>query len=881
MLTLTMNAGGDSLWCSTSPGLVSASECQMPRRHWIVCRFNDPCILLASFDLCRIIQGRTMRRFRDFVFCCCIVLFSVQLSAQEQGVYRSIIPQPTDQERFEPLPIPLPSETVNGGNVIQAAYFTEDTQDLDGDFQASVKEEQKQAEQKQEEEKQATKEKRDDVAEQIRVAEIQLQDKKSEQEAEQSPEEASAATTDSVEENRLRLLKQLEVVLAQRNQQSQKLKDATVEFSERKVEHQNVVDGQLGFEKPYSFLILDQLQDELATFESQLASSELNESLVNADIVQAKVQVEAVEQDYRQAKESGEVVSENLASDNSRPAIELKLAHETLEYRKRRLELQNLFAETTKTRLETAKAKLVAIQDQVVFSELDLKAKQDELDKREADFRSRLGRLEAEMERSDVKWLADRQMQNADANRTPIESEELELRRLDRQRLQARVSSLNFRMELVSQSRYAWSNRYQFANRLSTQEKNIEIEQQAKEQLQQRERDFANRMLQQNELRKTVAALDTKIEALADDENGNKVRRLIERQKSAVRGKMSTVDEDVAAIQANRRINEKLLADIQGDSQRYSFANMSQNTWHRIKGIWNTELTTVDERSITIGKVCMALLIFVGGFFVSRWLSRWLGSFMTRRLKVDQSAAAAFQSLGFYGLLMSFLLGALNFVSIPLTVFTFLGGALAIGVGFGSQNILSNFISGLILLAERPVKVGDLIEMDEYYGNVEAIGARSTIVRTGTNLRLVVPNSKLLENNVINYTHGSNDVIRINVCVGVAYGSDVQQVTQLLQQAAAEHGKVLKSPEAFVLFKDFADNSLNFELHFWINMIRPLDQLRMESDIRYRIDSLFNEAGVVIAFPQRDIHLNASSPIPLHLVDAQGLACEMRKAPSA
>ena len=193
------------------------------------------------------------------------------------------------------------------------------------------------------------------------------------------------------------------------------------------------------------------------------------------------------------------------------------------------------------------------------------------------------------------------------------------------------MSSLSFRLELVNQSRHAWDKRYQFANSLSTQEQNIEIEKQSKQQLLQRERDFANRMLQQDELRKSVATLDTKMETLANDETGRKLRRLIESQKYAVRSKMTTVDEDVAAIQANRRINEKLLSDIQGDSQRYSLTNMWQNTWHHIKGLWNTELTTVDERSNYDRKShAWHCLIFGGGFFISRWLSRWLGSFMTQ-----------------------------------------------------------------------------------------------------------------------------------------------------------------------------------------------------------------------------------------------------------
>lgn len=431
---------------------------------------------------------------------------------------------------------------------------------------------------------------------------------------------------------------------------------------------------------------------------------------------------------------------------------------------------------------------------------------------------------------------------------------------------------------MINQAQEAWDRRYRFANELTTTQQNIEFEQEAKNHLEQRERDVSSRILQQDELRKSVAALESERDSFADDETGRPLRRVIDNQRNTVRNSMSIIDEDVAAIHANRRILEKLLADIQGDASRYSFASMVQNTWYQVRKIWSTELTNVDDRPITVGKVLLALLIFLGGFFVSRWLSRQLARFLSGRLHVDESAAAAFQSLSFYGLILTFLLGALNLVSIPLTVFTFLGGALAIGVGFGSQNILGNFISGLILMAERPVKVGDFVKMDEFVGSVESIGARSTIIRTPTNLRLIVPNSKILENNVVNYTHGANQLIRTSVSVGVAYGSSTREVMKLLRTAASDHGLILKNPEPFVLFREFGDNSLNFELHFWINMDSPLDRLRIESDLRCRVDSLFRDAGVVVSFPQRDIHMDTTRPIEFRLLRDDPSSRERKKA---
>ncbi len=190
---------------------------------------------------------------------------------------------------------------------------------------------------------------------------------------------------------------------------------------------------------------------------------------------------------------------------------------------------------------------------------------------------------------------------------------------------------------------------------------------------------------------------------------------------------------------------------------------------------------------------------------------------------------------------------------------------MALGVGFGSQNVINNFISGLILLAERPIKVGDLVQIDSLFGNVEEIGTRSTRIKTGANHEIIVPNSSFLESNVVNWTL-SDDRIRTVVKVGVIYGSPTHEVTRLLTKAVQDHGMVLPKPDPILLFTDFGDNSLNFEIHFWIRMRSVMERLRIESDIRYKIDQLFCEAGLVIAFPQRDVHLDSVKPLEIRLL---------------
>lgn len=200
----------------------------------------------------------------------------------------------------------------------------------------------------------------------------------------------------------------------------------------------------------------------------------------------------------------------------------------------------------------------------------------------------------------------------------------------------------------------------------------------------------------------------------------------------------------------------------------------------------------------------------------------------------------------------------LDLLQVPLAAFAFISGAIAIGVGFGAQNIINNFISGWILMWERPIKIGDFLELGEVRGTVEAINTRSTRIRRLDGVYLVVPNSHLLENTVTNWTL-TNRVVRTSVVVGIAYGSDVELATRLLEQAADEHDSVLKEPARTVVFEDFGDSALVFELMVWMKVVAGTRSLRaVRSDLRYSIDSLFRQHDVVISFPQRDVHLNGS-----------------------
>lgn len=289
----------------------------------------------------------------------------------------------------------------------------------------------------------------------------------------------------------------------------------------------------------------------------------------------------------------------------------------------------------------------------------------------------------------------------------------------------------------------------------------------------------------------------------------------------------------------------------------------------RFSEILDTTLFTIDEHGIKVRQFLMALFVFVVGLLFLKQGIRLFRKRVLPKTTLKPNEAVALTKIIYYFGILIILLFSMRLVHLPITAFAFVGGALAIGVGFGAQNLLNNFISGFIIMAERPIRLGDLIEIEGSFARVEDIGPRCTRIRTGDNIHILVPNSHFLEKSIVNWTL-SDQKVRANVTVGVMYGSPVREVERLLVKAARENEKVLQEPGPFVLFRDFGDNALIFYLYFWVSMETMTERLLLESSIRFRIDELFREAGIVIAFPQRDVHLDTSRPLELKFVDPGG-----------
>jgi len=277
----------------------------------------------------------------------------------------------------------------------------------------------------------------------------------------------------------------------------------------------------------------------------------------------------------------------------------------------------------------------------------------------------------------------------------------------------------------------------------------------------------------------------------------------------------------------------------------------------RFNQILSTKLLTLSGVPVTVASLATCVLTFLIGLIIAKVLSS-----AARRAIVSRGrpagVAAAVGKIVWYLIVSMVAFVSLDTLGFNLTAVVAGSAVLLVGIGFGLQNIAQNFVSGLIVLFERPVKEGDFIRVGEVLGEVRAIGLRGTKVVSRDEITVIVPNSELVSAEVVNLSVPTSR-IRIAIRVGVAYGSDVARVRDALLRVAAQERGVLANPAPEVRFDDFADSSLAFVLLVWI--ADPRDDWRISSDLRFAIDAEFRKEEIVIAFPQRDLHLKSGLEI--------------------
>jgi small-conductance mechanosensitive channel len=285
---------------------------------------------------------------------------------------------------------------------------------------------------------------------------------------------------------------------------------------------------------------------------------------------------------------------------------------------------------------------------------------------------------------------------------------------------------------------------------------------------------------------------------------------------------------------------------------------------NQLQSLWDFQvINTSGGVLITVGDIVLVLAIICAGYLLSRFIE-FLVARKLDKTKLRPDAVIVIKRISFYSILALVTLATMGLLGIPIAAFAFATGAIAIGIGFGAQNIINNFISGWILIAERPIRVDDFIELDGFTGTVKRVGTRSTLVHRPDGVHVLVPNSKLLENTVINWTL-IDGVIRTSVRVGVAYGTNPQKVIELMQGCVIGRSGVLAKPAPEFVFEDFGDNALIFDAYFWCDVAGEKTLRTIRSETRLALADAFNVNNIVVAFPQRDIHLHTEKPISVQL----------------
>jgi len=271
-------------------------------------------------------------------------------------------------------------------------------------------------------------------------------------------------------------------------------------------------------------------------------------------------------------------------------------------------------------------------------------------------------------------------------------------------------------------------------------------------------------------------------------------------------------------------------------------------------------LFEINQTPINLTSIVMFLLVLLIFQVSSKLFKRFILEKILQRMAIEAGTRFTMTRTLHYLIMVLGAIVSFQFIGIDLSGLAVIFGLLSVGIGFGLQNITSNFVAGLILLFERPIQIGDRVTVGDTEGDVEAINIRSTMIKSLNNITIIVPNSEFVSSRVINWSHGDTR-IRVDIEVGVSYGSDLDTVIKLMLEAAEEHSQILKKPDPEVLLKSFGDSSWNMVLRCWI--AHPKRYHLVRSEINMAFVRKFRKNNVEIPFPQRDLHIRSSKEIQI------------------
>jgi len=644
-----------------------------------------------------------------------------------------------------------------------------------------------------------------------------------------------------------------------------------------------------GFEEPYPLSLSDQLSSEIRSRYLELQTEQARTTLEEDQVPGYRKALEQTGPKIRKAAEDFEKAEQ---TDEARLRWLMESADEEKEVAEARLQATLARVELNKLRVSFLDREIDFLAEKqqrtigkTEFSRTDLDDRLSTIAKSRALLKEQLAESErqdnlAQEQVSDARVRLEQEL--AGEGRDQARARQLfELRQVEAETSAQRVETLKLMLAANTLETILWQERFRVYNGL---EKNLDLTEviQNLDEWQERIGEFNDYYTSKVLLTRTrIQGQNETLKSWPKQQLGKLTE---EAKRDAYQERLQDLEQLIASIETINFLTERLKAETFAEMNARSFLERLQirlaTTLRAVSSIWNYEIFSVDDtiiadgkvisgsRPVTLKKVIYGLLLLTVGIWLVGKVSKLLSHLAQQRLKVERSLILLFEKIGQYLAIFIVIVAALGLVQIPFTAFAFLGGALAIGVGFGGQNLINNFMSSLILLIEKPIKSGDLVEVEGILGRVTAIGGRCSTIRRVDGVDLLVPNSQLLEKTVVNRTLADR-LVRYDIKVGVAYGSPTRDVFRILEQVVDEHGLVLKEPKPLVLLEDFAADALLFGIYYWIEVNDRLDSRVIASDLRHRIDRLFRDAGISIAFPQRDVHLDTVSPLKVQMVADQ------------
>lgn len=682
-----------------------------------------------------------------------------------------------------------------------------------------------------------------------------------------------ATSDDSLE--RTHLLSDLVAMLEQRKDVLRRLGEA----SQRVADQRSKTASWSKFEPPppYSILMVDHIRQGLDDAQAEADSSAIRYKLETQEVDDSQKRLDGAEVQVRQASEkllqaSGQADHSRLDEQKLLADLRVRDAAAAMSLgQARKLLTQQDMAEAG-ARTDLFRKQLALAAQNSSFPRADLDGVLADLDAQQKKLNERL--KAAEMEIGDSREaLAEAQTElqqaqainGASSERLAVLARTVDLRRLQADNADLHHESLQHMQETLVWKRSGWQLRWELANS-DDREK------------------LAGGLDQLNHLIGRVSSWNQFIQSeylhsrrLSDEANQDppggmpkEMQELHKQFRTAYADNSRILSDTEQVVGDLLRLLTLWREDFQSKRQSASLKEAVLDSWPAVRRgfakVWNFELLAAEDsltvdgrkvtavRSVTVGKSVGLLLLVLTGAVLGHYALRVGRRLAVRRFGVGLGYARTvtrWVELGWISLLLFIALYATN---IPLTVFAFLGGAVAIGAGFGAQVLIKNMISGILLLLERPIRVGDIIEAGDVVGTVTHINIRSSTVRTSDGIEVLVPNSSLLEQNVTNWTYSTAQV-RKTVSVGVDYESDLEQVIALLRDVAASHPKVSKDPEPQVLLSDFGSDAIIFTLRYWIDYSEQVDASALASDLRLEIARRFDHGGIKIPCQKREITL--------------------------